>query len=368
MPLKIGFDAKRYFFNNSGLGNYSRSSIKLLANYFPQDKHVLFTPKIPVDGGLGEVKIIEPTGICKLAPSLWRSYGMAGDIRKSGVDIYHGLSNELPADIRRAGCKSVVTLHDLIFVHMPHLYKPIDRVLYTQKYGRSCRNADRVIAISKQTKDDLVNIWHIDPDKIDIVYQGCSDIFYTHASETERDVVRNKYSLPKEYVLSVGTIEERKNLLLTVRAMAEGGIDMPLVACGRHTPYADAIMQYAEKQGIANRIHLLHNVSMADLPAIYQMASVSVYASKYEGFGIPIIESLWSGTPAITSRGGVFSETGGDACLYVDSSDVGEMTEALRMAIEDNDTRIKMIARGYEYVKRFSDESVAKALHRVYDF
>lgn len=368
MPLKIGFDAKRYFFNNSGLGNYSRSSIKLLANYFPQDKHVLFTPKVPVGGGLGEVKIIEPKGICKLAPSLWRSYGMAGDICKSGVDIYHGLSNELPADIRRAGCKSVVTLHDLIFVHMPHLYKPVDRVLYTQKYGRSCRNADRVIAISKQTKDDLVNIWHINPDKIDIVYQGCSDIFYTHASETERDVVRNKYLLPKEYILSVGTIEERKNLLLTVRAMAEGGIDMPLVACGRHTPYADAIMQYAEKHGIANRIHLLHNVSMADLPAIYQMASVSVYASKYEGFGIPIIESLWSGTPAITSRGGVFSETGGDACLYVDSSDVGEMTEALRMAIEDNDTRIKMIARGYEYVKRFSDESVAKALHRVYEF
>lgn len=366
MPLNIGFDAKRYFFNHSGLGNYSRSSVKLLADYFPADKHVLFTPKAPKNGTSNAV-IIEPQGISKIIPSLWRSYGMASDIRASGVDIYHGLSNELPADIRRAGCKSVVTLHDLIFVHMPHLYKPIDRMLYTQKYGRSCRHADRIIAISKQTKDDLVNTWHINPDKIDIVYQGCSDIFYTMASETEKERVRKKYDLPSAYILSVGTIEERKNLLLTVRAMVEGGIDLPLVACGRHTPYADAVMQYAEKHGIANRIHLLHNVSMADLPAIYQMASVSVYASKYEGFGIPIIESLWSGTPAITSRGGVFSETGGDACLYVDSSDVEEMTEALRLALEDNDTRVKMIDRGYEYVKRFSDESVAKALHHVYE-
>lgn len=367
MPLNIGFDAKRYFFNKSGLGNYSRSSVKLLTNYFPQDQHVLFTPKMPVSYENVDAKIVEPSGVSKLIPSLWRSYAMAGDIRRSGVDIYHGLSNELPADIRRAGCKSVVTLHDLIFVHMPHLYKPVDRVLYTQKYGRSCRIADRVIAISKQTKDDLVNVWHINPDKIDIVYQGCSAVFYTEASEIEKEIVRTKYALPKEYILSVGTMEERKNLLLTVQAMVEGGIDIPLVACGRHTPYADMVMEYARKHGVANRIHLLHNVSMVDLPAIYQMASVSVYASKYEGFGIPIIESLWSGTPAITSRGGVFSETGGDACLYVDSSDVEEMTEALRLAIEDNDTRAKMIDRGYEYVKRFSDESVAKALHRVYE-
>lgn len=367
MSINIGFDAKRYFFNNSGLGNYSRSSVQLLSRYFSEDNHVLFTPKMPRNSTENNAEIIVPQGIAKLFPSLWRSYGMAGDIRRSGVDIYHGLSNELPADIRRAGCKSVLTMHDLIFVHMPHLYKPVDRRLYTQKYGRSCHHADRIIAISKQTKDDLVNSWHINPDKIDIVYQGCSDLFYEQASEEKREAVRKKYALPREYMLSVGTIEERKNLLLTVRAMAEGGIDMPLVACGRRTPYADTILEYAEKHGIANRVHLLNNVSMADLPALYQMASVAVYASKYEGFGIPIIESLWSGTPMITSRGGVFSETGGDACLYVDSDDVCEMTEALRLALNDSDTRTTMINRGYEYVKRFSDESVAKALHAVYE-
>lgn len=367
MPLNIGFDAKRYFFNKSGLGNYSRSSVKLLSQYFPDDQHVLFTPKLPLEPVFGKDTVVSPCGFSKIVPSLWRSYRMAGSIRKSGVDIYHGLSNELPADIRRAGCGSVVTMHDLIFVHMPHLYKPADRMLYTRKYGRSCHLADRIIAISKQTKDDLVNIWNIAPEKIDIVYQGCSDLFYEKATAEKKEEVRSKYSLPNEYILSVGTIEERKNLLLTVRAMAEGSIDMPLVACGRRTPYADTVMEYAEKQGVANRILMLHDVNMPDLPAIYQMASAAVYASKYEGFGIPIIEALWSGTPMITSRGGVFSETGGDACLYVDSDDVGEMTEALRLALEDKETRDRMIGRGFEYVKRFDDESVAKALHGVYE-
>ncbi|MEG1553838.1 MAG: glycosyltransferase family 1 protein [Rikenellaceae bacterium] len=367
MSINIGFDAKRYFFNNSGLGNYSRSSIYLLSKYFSEDNHVLFTPKVPENVNINNSQIRIPKGISLLSPSLWRSYAMSKDIRKSGVEIYHGLSNELPADIKKAGCRSVVTLHDLIFVHMPHLYKPADRIIYTHKYKRSCINADRIIAISKQTKDDLVNIWNINPNKIDIVYQGCSDIFYNKASKEEIDNVTKKYSLPDEYILSVGSIEERKNLLLTVRAMAEGGIDIPLVGCGRKTPYADQIMEYAAKHGIADKIHLIHNVAMCDLPAIYQKASVSVYASKYEGFGIPIIEALNSGTPTITSRGGVFSETGGEACLYVDSSDVLEMTEALRLSLEDSEVRETMIAKGYEYVKRFSDESVATSLHNVYE-
>ena len=250
---------------------------------------------------------------------------------------------------------------------MPHLYKPFDRFIYKKKYRDSCNKADKIIAISRQTYDDLVNIWNVPTEKIDVVYQGCNSMFYDMASDDHKNNLRLKYNLPKEYILSVGTIEERKNLGLTLRAMKEGKIDMPLVACGRKTPYTDELMKYISENNMANRVHFIHDVDFEDLPAIYQMAKVSVYASKYEGFGIPIIESLNSHTPMITSKGGVFSETGGDACIYIDNSSVDEMIDALNRGINDSSLRKEMISKGINYVKRFADEEVAKNIHSVYE-
>ena len=368
--MNIGFDAKRIFFNGSGLGNYSRSTVELLSRYRPDDRYVLFSPRPGNRYGFEvppNAEVRYPSGRAgRAAPSLWRSYGMASDIRRSGVAIYHGLSNELPADIRRSGARSVVTVHDLIFVRMPELYKPADRWLYTQKYRRSCRNADRIVAISLQTRDDLVNVWRIAPEKIDVVYQGCSPIFYEPAAPEQRAAVRAKYHLPERYILSVGTIEERKNLMLTVRAMAAGRLDIDLVACGRRTPYADRIEQYAREQGIAGRVHLLSEVTFTDLPALYQMSAVMVYASFYEGFGIPILEGLNSGIPVITSAGGVFPETGGDAALYVDPYNVDAMADALQRTLGDESLRNDMIRKGHLYAQRFREERIARDLTEVY--
>ena len=159
---------------------------------------------------------------------------MARDIRRRKCDIYHGLSNELPLDIRHSGAKSVVTVRPY-FRTLPQPIQKADRMLYTYKYRKSCQLADRIIAISRQTKSDLMEFWGIPEEVIDVVYQGCNPIFYhKRADEDTIASVRAKYGLPEDFILSVGTIEERKNLMLTVRAMAEGGIDIPLVACGRH--------------------------------------------------------------------------------------------------------------------------------------
>lgn len=367
--MRIGFDAKRIFFNCSGLGNYSRSSVANLFKYYGDDQYALFSPKqgnrcrfsVPQ-----EVDIIYPKGVGALAPSLWRSCAMSGAIREEKVDIYHGLSNELPYDIRRSGARSVVTMHDLIFIRYPGLYKPCDRYMYTKKYIHSCRAADRIIAISQQTKQDLVNYWGVKAEKIDVVYQGCSPMFYDKASEYERERIRQKYKLPKEYVLSVGSIETRKNLLLTLKAMVEGRIDINLVACGKHTPYTFLLMKYAEKNGIGSKVQFLHNVNFSDLPAIYQMSSVLVYASIFEGFGIPVIEALNSGVPVITSKGGVFRETGGDACCYVDPFSVDDMIAGLERVLGNSDLRDNMIELGYIHVQQFREQSTARSMMSVY--
>ena len=367
--MNVGFDAKRLFFNGSGLGNYARSTVRLLAEYAPDNRYTLFTPRegnccgfeVPDNAG-----IVTPQGIRALSGSLWRSYAMGRAIRLSGVDIFHGLSNELPADIGRTRARSVVTMHDIIFVHHPELYKPADRWLYTRKYPRSCRNADRIIAISRQTAGDLVNYWHVPEEKIAVVYQGCDPAFEKTVGEKQRREVRAAYGLPERYILSVGTIEERKNLMLTVRAMVAGKLDIDLVACGRHTRYADRVMEYAAAHGIGSRVRMLHSVPFSDLPALYQMASVFVYPSFYEGFGIPILEALNSRVPVITTRGGVFPETGGDACIYVEPESTDEMLHALETVLGDRAAADGMRARGAAYARNFREPVIASNLTAVY--
>lgn len=369
--MKIGYDAKRLFFNRSGLGNYSRSLVEQMGKYYPADDYVLFTPKPgnPCGFRVPEgMEVVGPDGFfSRKLSSLWRSYRMGGAIRRQGIDLFHGLSNELPADIRRSGARSVVTLHDIIFVHMPELYKPADRRIYTQKYKSSCFNADRVIAISRQTKNDLVDTWQVPEEKIDVVYQGCSPVFYEPVSEECKETVRAKYNLPERYILSVGSIEERKNLMLTVEAMVRGKIDIDLVACGRATPYTDRIKAFAAKHGILDRLHFFHHVTFTELPAFYQMAELLVYASFYEGFGIPILEGFESHIPVITSQGGVFPETGGDAAWYVDPWEVESMAEALRKILGDPGLRSAMIAKGDAYALNFRDEVVSRNIRAVYD-
>lgn len=368
--MNIGFDAKRLFFNSSGLGNYSRDTVALLRRYEPQNHYTLFTPRREGRFSIEqpeEVTVESPRSSGRLCPSLWRSYALSGAIKRSGVELFHGLSNELPADIRMAHVKSVVTIHDLIFVRHPELYRPLDRWLYVRKYGRSAQLSDRIVAISRLTADDLINLWGIDHRKIEVIYQGCNPQFYMPVDAQWREQVRQKYNLPERYVLSVGTIEPRKNLMLTLRALVECGIDCDLVACGRATPYVEQVRDYATQHGFADRLHLFHDVRFDELPALYNMATVMSYPSFYEGFGIPILESLASGTAVITSTGGVFHETGGDSCIYVDSDSVGQMGDAINALLDNESLRTELIVSGRKHAERFLPQHIAFSLQSLYE-
>lgn len=181
----IGFDAKRAVRNNTGLGNYSRLVVDSLARRFPDNSYRLYTPTVRENDRLTPVVALDNVELCLPEPkgwrcisSIWRSKGIIGQLKREGVGLYHGLSNELPFGINNSGVPSVVTIHDLIFIPFPQFYSNrIDVAIYNYKFRRACREASRIIAVSQCTKRDIVQYYGIDPDKIDVVYQGCHQNF-----------------------------------------------------------------------------------------------------------------------------------------------------------------------------------------------
>jgi len=367
--MRIGFDAKRAFFNHSGLGNYSRTLISQLCELFPENEYVLFSPKDKTSfkafPPLNSTTRYPNTFPFKKFPSLWRSFYMGRSIAKQDIHIFPGLSNELPMDIKKSNARSVVTIHDLIFLRYPNLYKRADRVIYRNKFQQSCNMADAVVAISEQTKADIVNFLNISPEKIHVIYQGCSPLYYEKASQDTKNHIRTRHSLPREYMLYVGTIEERKNLLQLVKAMHEFKITIPLVVVGRQTPYYEKVKTYIEQNKLKG-IYFLKNLEQEELPGIYQMAELFLYPSSFEGFGIPILEALNSGIPVIAGTGGCMEETGGRGSIYVNPMNTEEIAESINRVLRNPDLKSSMVSEGLEHAAYFREDRTAKEMMKLY--
>lgn len=372
--LTIGYDGKRAVANNTGLGNYSRYVIDTLSIGFPRNTYRLYTPVVRDNSRLepllarGNVELASPRSFAaKHLPSLWRTIGLTRRITDDEVSLYHGLSNELPLGIASAPTPSVVTIHDLIYRRVPQDYKPIDRRLYDFKYSRSAENATRVIAISRKTRDDLVEDYQIDPAKIDIIYQGCDPRFGLPVSFDDKQRVRKAYSLPDKYFISVGTVQSRKNQLLAVRSLERLPEALKLVIVGsRRSDYAAAVGDYIRSHGLSDRVIWLTDVPFGDLPALYAMAAFSSYTSRYEGFGIPVIESLSAGTPVIAATGSCLEEAGGPGAVYVAPDDTDAFVEAATRMCDDVVFHDKYASRGRQFVKRFPADVFARLTMATY--
>lgn len=362
--MRIGYDAKRYFLNKTGLGNYSRDLIRILEVYYPSNEYIKYTPKIK--GYWFEDNSIKlPKGrLNNLLPSLWRSNGIIKDLLNDDIDIYHGLSGEIPKGLKKTPIKTIVTIHDLIFLKFPELYRPIDRFLYNKKFSYAVNNADKIIAISEQTKKDIIHYYQIEAHKIDVIYQGCHPAFKTQKTQQEKNEIRKKYNLPDKFLLNVGSIEPRKNAFQIVKAIEN--IDIPLVIIGKETQYAKEIRKYITQKGLDKKIFILQGFTMEELAIIYSMAEIFIYPSKYEGFGIPIIEALYSGTPVITTKSGVFPEAGGPLSYYIDPENIAELSAAINHVLSNNALRIEMSVKGAEFVQRFNDDVIAKQIIQSY--
>lgn len=374
--MNIGFDAKRAFHNSTGLGNYCRTLIQSLSNDYPQHKYFLFNPKKGkffnmLNKNMNEIR---PTSYFdKLIPALWRGKGMVRDINKH-VQLFHGLSNELPFGIHTINVKKVVTIHDLIYEFYPKQYKSNDVRIYRKKFKYACQFADIIIAISNSTKQDLIDVYKIPEEKIEICYQSCDQRFFTSASTSHKQNVTAKYKLHKPYFLSVGSIIERKNLMNVCKAFHDikHKQDVQLVVIGKGNGiYKQQILSYIKKEKLESAIIFLEDLYpeseiIADLPTIYQNSIALVYPSIKEGFGIPILEALASGTPVITSNQSSLKEAGGNAAILVNPLQQDEIEEAMCLVLNDETYRNQLIKKGYQQAQLFTNEISCKQVMQVY--
>jgi len=365
----LGYDAKRLFHNNTGLGNYSRDLVRITSSKMKDSSFLLYNPK------LGNVKrfslennMIEKRPVSFLAKkfsALWRRKGILKQLKTDKVDIFHGLSGEIPSGINKTGIKTIVTVHDLIFLEHPELYKPIDRFIYNLKFKKACQKADLIVSISEHTKKDIIKHYNINPEKIKVVYQGCHPAVKQTIPDLDKHKLKEKLNLPDNFLLNVGTIERRKNQETIVKALSLLD-DEKLVIVGRKTKYFETIKKIIDDNNLQERVFFLEGLTMNELATLYQMADIFIYPSLYEGFGIPIIESLFSGTPVITTYGGVFPEAGGPDSLYVNPHNPQEIVEKVNLLRKNPLLREEITKKGRKYASVFMDDYIANQWKDIY--
>lgn len=372
--MRIGYDAKRLYCNFTGLGNYSRSLLRNLNTYHKEMDYYLYTPKIKAAPDT-QFFLDHPeytTYVSKaLFKSYWRSFSMTKQLKKDRLDLYHGLSHEIPVNIHKTAIKSIVTVHDLIFKVHPETYSPIDQFTFDLKYRNSCKRADRIIAISENTKKDLIKFYDIASDKIDVVYQSCAPLFFEESNRNVASTLFKEYNLPSVYMLSVGTVEARKNLKVVIEAYRylSADLKLPLVIVGKGKKYKNEIKALIQELGLSNKIIWMDNLKdNHSLKALYQNAQLLVYPSFYEGFGLPVAEALLCKTPVIAAQTSSLTEAGGPNSLYIDPTDAEALAMAIKKVLLDSALRDAMKQKGFSYaIKNFSPETTANQTVNSYN-
>lgn len=375
--MRIAYDAKRLFNNFTGLGNYSRTLLDGQLKNYPEDLHLLYTPKVRATEQTqpyirrNRCRVVRPGAL--FPRGFWRTFGLAGRAAKDRVDLFHGLSHELPIGLVRRRIPSVVTMHDVAWHTFPQMYHAIDRRIYDLKARYACRYATRIVAISESTKRDVMQYYGIGEEKISVVYQPAQPLFYHPPTpEIARRIARVAVEdLPQDYLLYVGAINSRKNLLGLVKAVEQlsAADRLPLLIVGRGREYEVEVRKYVAEHHLDAIIRFLPHIrNNEDLQVLYCCARAFVYPSFYEGFGLPVVEAMLSSCPVVTTSVSSLPEAGGPAALYVAPDSVEELTAALQVVVNDESRRRTMVTRGLEHAQTtFSPDALARRMHDLYE-
>lgn len=365
--MKIALDAKRIFHNATGLGVYGRNLVSGLNTISSDHNYILYSPSLKkplfnIANLSSKFKLIEGDGFSSY---YWRTCSISKSIKKEKVDIYHGLSNELPLSIKGSNAKSIVDIHDLCFLKFPSDYSRLDQQIFKFKAKHAARNSDKIIATSLATKKDIIKYLKVEESKVQVVYQSCAKRFYQQLEKEDLKLFRVKYSLPEEFILSVGTIQGRKNQKLIVQALAllPKSKRLPLILVGSGGNYLQETKALAKKLDVS--IEIKNAIRDEDLPAIYQLANIFVYPSFLEGFGIPVLEAMASKTPCISSENTSMAEIlQNDDCLINPNNALDLSDKILNLLTTNSD---KLVEINYTRSLEFSNEKFASSILKIYN-
>lgn len=373
--IKIGFDAKRVFHNHTGLGNYSRTLLANLNIYYPHFfKFFLFTPEF-FSNSLGSIFANFQNFKIVLPPSgktiFWRFFSIVKDLKKNQIQLYHGLSNELPFEfIKSTNIKWVVSIHDIAFLSFKEDYSFFDKLIHYYKIKYSCRKADLIIAVSEFTKNDICKTFSVSSDKVQVVYQSVQEVFKIKYQANDIQNLLGEYQVPERFYLFVGSITARKNLLSALKAwnLLPEEYQLPFVIIGKpNRKYIKLINKFLKSfpEDQFNKI-LFRKVTNDHLPFIYQSAAIFIYPSHFEGFGIPVLEALYSGIPVITSKTSSLPEVAGEGAILVNPNDEMEIRAGIIRFMNDHEYKKKAINKGYEHIKKFESQELTYQLVNIY--
>ena len=356
--FKIAFDAKRLFHNREGLGSYARTLVADLQTLYPQHQYYLFTPKASAhayaEPFLDEEKFTIVTAEGKNA-WYWRSRGIVNDLRKHGIDVYWGLSNELPFGLSQLPIKKVVTIHDMIYKTFPQQFTWSDRWIYQRKFSNAIKSADIVMAASDSTRRDILKYFKGYEDKVATVYQAVPPVFRN----------RNGRSSVDQHYLMVGSINERKNLDLVVEAyklLDEADRRPVVIVGGCKGAYYNMISHKIKSCKLEPYFRFVGQVDEGELIRLYQASIALLFPSLYEGFGIPIIEALTVGIPVIGNDISSIPEILGKYGIIIEYDRAESLKEAI-LKMNDNNNDWAFDAKDVkQHLNQFNHQVVGQAI------
>jgi glycosyltransferase involved in cell wall biosynthesis len=371
--MRIGIDYTAAVRQGGGIGRYTRELVAALFRMESAHRYTIFAATGGLENrdwrlGIENLQSLVSDLQFRAVPitddwlhRLWQRLRLPipVEVITGPLDVFYSPDFVLPPT--RRGTRTLLTVHDLSFLYYPDAFVPSLRVYLERVVPRSVARADRVLADSKATRDDLVAHFGAPPEKVQVLYSGVDARFCPEKERGEQERLRDKYGIEFPYVLSLGTLQPRKNYVRLIKAFA----NLPLanlrlyIAGGRGWLYEDI---FAEAQKHGDRVHVLGFVDDADLPALYRGAALFAFPSLYEGFGIPPLEAMACGVPVVCSNASSLPEVAGDVALMVDPFDVDALAQAMARVLEDADLRREMIAKGLAQAERFTWEKAARQL------
>lgn len=369
--MRICIDTSPAVHHRAGLGRYAQELTSALLAAESENEYVAFyhqRAEAQVDPPLDRL----PHLTTNLSTKPWRMSallshltGFAQDRLLPGIDLFHATDHLLPRFNR---VRTVFTLHDLIFRLYPQAHKPLNRWFLTLAMPQFLRAANAVIAVSKNTKGDAVRFYNLDEAKFHVVYEGVNERFRPAPAQDVAHV-RQVYALPEHFILSLGTIEPRKNLtalLEAYRHLLDRGSDLRLVIAGLKGWLYRGFFQRLHELGLEDHVVFPGFVREADLPALYSAADLFVFPSLYEGFGLPVLEAMACGTAVVSSNAASLPEVAGDAALMVDPHSVADLVQAISALSENENLRQELEAKGPRQATKFSWQKAAHETMAVY--